>query len=94
MVFLLISIQPCISDDLSRSFYEKQSINDNWSVHELKRQRQTGLFERIALSKDKAGVLKGRGIAYRSAVFQTKGCLLGSGPSRCSNSLTRLRIKK
>ena len=49
-----------ISDDLSRSFYEKQCINDTWSVRELKRQRQTGLFERIALSKDKAGVLKGR----------------------------------
>jgi len=46
-----------ISDNLSRSFYEKQCINDTWSVRELKRQRQTGLFERIALSKDKAGVL-------------------------------------
>jgi len=47
-----------ISDDMSRSFYEKQCINDNWSVRELKRQRNTGLFERIALSKDKAGILK------------------------------------
>ena len=25
-----------ISDNLSRSFYEKQGINDNWSVRELK----------------------------------------------------------
>ncbi|MBN2801882.1 MAG: DUF1016 family protein [Deltaproteobacteria bacterium] len=47
-----------ISDDLSRSFYEKQATNENWSVRELKRQRETGLFERIALSKDKAGVLE------------------------------------
>lgn len=47
-----------VSDDLSRSFYEKQCINENWSIRELKRQRQTGLFERLAMSKDKAGVLE------------------------------------
>jgi predicted nuclease of restriction endonuclease-like (RecB) superfamily len=47
-----------ISDDLARSFYEKQCIADNWSVRELKRQRQSGLFERLALSKDKEGVLR------------------------------------
>jgi predicted nuclease of restriction endonuclease-like (RecB) superfamily len=47
-----------IADDLARSFYEKQCVNENWSVRELKRQRDTGLFERIALSKDKRGVLK------------------------------------
>jgi predicted nuclease of restriction endonuclease-like (RecB) superfamily len=47
-----------ISDELSRSFYEKQCINENWSVRELKRQRQSGLFERLALSKDKIGVLQ------------------------------------
>lgn len=47
-----------ISNDLARSFYEKQCINENWSVRELKRQRNTGLFERLALSRDKKGVLK------------------------------------
>lgn len=47
-----------ISDDLSRSFYEKQCINEKWSVRELQRQRNTGLFERLALSKNKKGVLK------------------------------------
>lgn len=47
-----------ISNDLARSFYEKQCINENWSVRELKRQRNTGLFERLAISKDKKGVLK------------------------------------
>lgn len=46
-----------ISDNLARSFYEKQCVNDGWSVRELKRQRNSGLFERIALSKDKKGVL-------------------------------------
>jgi len=46
-----------ISDDLARSFYEKQSVHENWSVRELKRQRQSGLFERLALSKNKQEVL-------------------------------------
>ncbi len=47
-----------ISDNLARSFYEKQCVNENWSVRELKRQRNSGLFERIALSRDKKGVYK------------------------------------
>lgn len=47
-----------ISNELSRSFYEKQCIIENWSVRELKRQRQTGLFERIASSKNKSEILK------------------------------------
>jgi len=40
-----------ISDDLARSFYEKQCILENWSVKELKRQINTSLFERLALSR-------------------------------------------
>ncbi len=47
-----------ISDDLERSFYEKQSIIENWSVRELKRQKKTALFHRLALSKDKEGILE------------------------------------
>ncbi len=47
-----------ISDDLARSFYEQQCIRENWSVRELKRQRNSALFERLALSKDKKQVLK------------------------------------
>lgn len=46
-----------ITDDLARSFYEKQCIKENWSVREIKRQINSALFERIALSKDKKGVL-------------------------------------
>jgi hypothetical protein len=45
-----------IDDDLERSFYEKQCIHEIWSIMELKRQKQTSLFHRIALSKDKKGV--------------------------------------
>ena len=47
-----------IDDDMARQFYEKQSIKENWSVRELKRQINSSLFQRIALSKDKKGVLK------------------------------------
>ncbi|MDD4353210.1 MAG: PDDEXK nuclease domain-containing protein [Candidatus Nanoarchaeia archaeon] len=47
-----------IDDDLERSFYEKQCEKDNWSVRELKRQINSALFYRIALSKDKKGVLE------------------------------------
>jgi predicted nuclease of restriction endonuclease-like (RecB) superfamily len=43
--------------DLELSFYTKQCENDNWSVRELKRQMKSMLFHRLALSKDKQGVL-------------------------------------
>ena len=47
-----------VSDDFAREFYEKQAVSDNWSVRELKRQISSSLFERLALSQDKSGVLK------------------------------------
>lgn len=40
-----------ISDPDKRSFYEKEAINSNWSVRELKRQIASSLFERLLLSK-------------------------------------------
>ena len=46
-----------ISAPLARSFYEQQSLVENWSVRELKRQIHSGLFERLALCTDKKGVL-------------------------------------
>ncbi len=47
-----------VSDDNARGFYEKQAIKDNWSVRELKRQVSSSLYERLALSQDKGGVIK------------------------------------
>ncbi|MBP6549642.1 MAG: DUF1016 family protein [Flavobacterium sp.] len=44
--------------DLEISFYSKQCQHERWSVRELKRQMRSSLFERLALSKDKEGVLK------------------------------------
>ena len=47
-----------IEDDLERSFYEKQSVIEGWSVPELKRQKKASLFLRLASSQDKKGILK------------------------------------
>ncbi|MFT6842913.1 MAG: putative nuclease of restriction endonuclease-like (RecB) superfamily [Psychroserpens sp.] len=46
-----------IKDSTEREFYENQTIIENWSIRELRRQKKTGLFQRIALSKDKDEIL-------------------------------------
>lgn len=45
-------------NELEINFYAKQTEKENWSVRELKRQMKSMLFHRLALSKDKKGVLK------------------------------------
>ena len=59
-----------IADDDKRNFYEKEAINANWSVRELKRQISVSLFERLLLSNGDANkknvfelALKGNEIA-------------------------------
>lgn len=47
-----------ISDKLERSFYLQQTIIEKWSIPELKRQKKSSLFLRLAASKDKDGILK------------------------------------
>jgi predicted nuclease of restriction endonuclease-like (RecB) superfamily len=47
-----------IKDDIERGFYEKQTIIENWSIRELRRQKKTGLFQRLALSKNKKEILE------------------------------------
>ena len=44
-------------NELEISFYTRQCEKENWSVRELKRQMKSMLFHRLALSKNKAGVL-------------------------------------
>lgn len=41
-----------------RNFYEIESIENSWSLRELKRQFNSGLFERLSLSKNKSEVKK------------------------------------
>jgi predicted nuclease of restriction endonuclease-like (RecB) superfamily len=45
-----------IKDSDERSFYEIEATNEGWSVPELKRQVASCLYERLALSRDKAGI--------------------------------------
>ncbi|SFK98622.1 Predicted nuclease of restriction endonuclease-like (RecB) superfamily, DUF1016 family [Porphyromonadaceae bacterium KH3CP3RA] len=45
-------------NNLEINFYVKQAEKENWSVRELKRQMKSMLFHRLALSKDKEGVLQ------------------------------------
>ena len=40
-----------------RRFYEIESGQNQWSLSELKRQFNSGIYERLALSRDKKGVL-------------------------------------
>lgn len=40
-----------IAEKDKRGFYEREAINSNWSVRELKRQINTSLYERLLLSK-------------------------------------------
>jgi Uncharacterized conserved protein len=47
-----------IDEELERSFYYQQNLLENWSISELKRQKNSGLFMRLALSKDKNEILK------------------------------------
>jgi predicted nuclease of restriction endonuclease-like (RecB) superfamily len=41
-----------------RSFYEIEAAEQNWTVRELKRQYDSSLYERLALSRDKKGIRK------------------------------------
>ena len=41
-----------------RSFYEIESTHQNWTLRELKRQFDSSLYERLALSRDKKGIRK------------------------------------
>lgn len=60
-----------ISDIDKRSFYEKECIASGWSVRELKRQKESSLFERLLLSKGEVNkeqvlALANNGVSYTS----------------------------
>lgn len=46
-----------IDNSKKRSFYEIECIKNNWSARELERQKGSLLFERLALSRDKFGLM-------------------------------------
>lgn len=47
-----------IKDTDARRFYEIEAAENNWTLPELTRQFNSGLYERLALSRDKEGVRK------------------------------------
>jgi predicted nuclease of restriction endonuclease-like (RecB) superfamily len=50
-----------INNNLERSFYYQQNILENQSLHGLKQQKKSGLFLRLAASKNKLKVLARKG---------------------------------
>ncbi len=62
-----------IKDECARSFYEIEAVNNNWTLPELTRQFNSGLYERLALSRDKDGVRK---LAKEGQVVTKQGDLL------------------
>lgn len=47
-----------IKDEKARSFYEIECTQQNWSVRQLQRQYNSSLYERLALSRNKAEVIR------------------------------------
>ena len=45
-----------IENPIERKFYEIETLTENWSLRELKRQYESALFERLALSRNKVKV--------------------------------------
>lgn len=45
-----------IDDGDIRQFYEIEASNNHWTLHELKRQFNSALYERLALSRDKVAI--------------------------------------
>lgn len=47
-----------IKNPEARAFYEIECVNNNWSSRELERQKGSFLYERLAMSKNKKGLMK------------------------------------
>ncbi len=84
----------------ARSFYEIESIKNNWSARELERQINSLLYERLALSRDKKGLMrlatKGQEIRRPADVFKEPFVMellgLPESPSLVESDLDRALI--
>ncbi|MDD1691514.1 MAG: PDDEXK nuclease domain-containing protein [Methanoregula sp.] len=56
-----------IKDRDERQFYEIESQQNHWSLSELKRQFNSGIYERLAISRDKNGV---RALAQKGHILE------------------------
>lgn len=59
-----------------RSFYEKECINSNWSVRELKRQLSTSLYERILLSSGTSNKMTVYNLSKKGQTFHKPSDIL------------------
>ncbi|MCG3204753.1 MAG: putative nuclease YhcG [Elusimicrobia bacterium] len=57
-----------VESQYARAFYETEAMENNWSARELERQINSLLFERLAKSRDKKGLLK---LAQKGQEIQT-----------------------
>lgn len=57
-----------IDEEAKRNFYIKETIQSQWSVRELQRQKDSLLYERLALSQNKEQVLE---LAEKGQVLRT-----------------------
>jgi len=62
-----------VEDDLAREFYEKQTIIENWTIRELRRQKKTGLFHRLAIGKDKDKIIE---LSKKGQIIKSENDLL------------------
>ena len=62
-----------VKDPNERSFYEIEASGQHWTVRELKRQFDSGLYERLTLSRDKEGI---RRLAPEGQTVEQVGDLL------------------
>ena len=62
-----------LEDLEERNFYEIEAFKNNWSVRELKRQFDTGLYQRLKLSRDKNKVKE---LSLRGQIIETPSDLV------------------
>lgn len=62
-----------IKDPAERSFYEIEAADQDWTLRELKRQFDSSLYERLALSRDKEGI---RRLARKGQIVSRPGDVL------------------
>ena len=82
-------------NSLEMKFYFNECIKEGWKVRELKRQMKSCLFQRLALSTDKAGVLALANEEYklRKTLSVTLSCLnLQDFPNQ--NAIRRVTWKR
>ena len=84
-----------ITDSMEMQFYCAECIRSNWNVRELHRQIESALFQRIALSRDRKGVLelarKGNEVRRPEDVYRDSYVLEFSGiPPKAKYKESRL----